>query len=195
MYTQTRRGGGEGGAVMGEGRRQVNKTFSLSPNFNYKSVRYVRPTEYTQSGTGHFLAYIPSWWKTQPSLVMGGVARPPYFTISPITFKVVVYTLRGQIHSPYFFFPYVYSVVRPLIPIAPLPFCVSGRDWAVRVHPESETQVPLCIGRGIDSRNRVWNWVAKLHRLAGRYDNPVPMRDLSYRLSLSSIIPTLLVFC
>jgi hypothetical protein len=27
------------------------------------------------------------------------------------------------------------------------------------------------IGRGIDSRNRVWNWVAKLHRLARRYDN------------------------
>jgi hypothetical protein len=30
------------------------------------------------------------------------------------------------------------------------------------------------IGRGIDSRNRVWNWVAKLHRLAGRYDIPMP---------------------
>ncbi len=27
------------------------------------------------------------------------------------------------------------------------------------------------MGRGIGSRNRVWNWVAKLHRLAGRYDN------------------------
>ncbi len=24
------------------------------------------------------------------------------------------------------------------------------------------------MGRGIDSRNRVWNWEAKLHRLAGR---------------------------
>ncbi len=30
------------------------------------------------------------------------------------------------------------------------------------------------MGRGIDSRNRVWNWLAKLHRLAGRYDNPMP---------------------
>ncbi len=30
------------------------------------------------------------------------------------------------------------------------------------------------MGRGINSRNRVWNWVAKLHRLAGRYDNPMP---------------------
>ncbi len=30
------------------------------------------------------------------------------------------------------------------------------------------------MGRGIDSRNRVWNQVAKLHRLAGRYDNPMP---------------------
>jgi hypothetical protein len=30
------------------------------------------------------------------------------------------------------------------------------------------------MGRGIDSRNRVWNWVAKLHRLAGRYNKPIP---------------------
>ncbi len=29
--------------------------------------------------------------------------------------------------------------------------------------------------RGINSRNRVWNWVAKLHRLGGRYDNPMPI--------------------
>ncbi len=28
------------------------------------------------------------------------------------------------------------------------------------------------MGQGIDSMNRVWNWVAKLHRLAGRYNNP-----------------------
>ncbi len=30
------------------------------------------------------------------------------------------------------------------------------------------------MGREIDSRNRVWHKVAKLHRLAGRYDNPMP---------------------
>jgi len=30
------------------------------------------------------------------------------------------------------------------------------------------------LGRGIGSRNRVWNWVAELHRLVGRYDNPMP---------------------
>jgi hypothetical protein len=30
------------------------------------------------------------------------------------------------------------------------------------------------MGRGIDSRNRVWKGVAKLHRQAGRYDNPMP---------------------
>jgi hypothetical protein len=29
------------------------------------------------------------------------------------------------------------------------------------------------MGRGIDFRNGVWNWVAKLHRLAGRYDSPM----------------------
>jgi hypothetical protein len=27
---------------------------------------------------------------------------------------------------------------------------------------------------GIDSGNSVWNWVAKLYRLTGRYDNPMP---------------------
>ncbi len=35
------------------------------------------------------------------------------------------------------------------------------------------------MGRGIDSRNRVWNWVAKLSRLAGRYNNPMPTWFLS----------------
>ncbi len=36
--------------------------------------------------------------------------------------------------------------------------------------------------RGINSRNRVWNWVAKLHRLAGRYDNPMPTWFLGLKL-------------
>ncbi len=30
------------------------------------------------------------------------------------------------------------------------------------------------MGRGINSRNRVWNWIAKLNRMAGRYGNPMP---------------------
>ncbi len=30
------------------------------------------------------------------------------------------------------------------------------------------------MGRGVDSRNRFWNWEAKLHGLVGRYDNPMP---------------------
>ncbi len=40
-----------------------------------------------------------------------------------------------------------------------------------------ETRVGIlspAMGRGIDSRNRVWNLVAKLDRLAGRYDNSTP---------------------
>ncbi len=43
-------------------------------------------------------------------------------------------------------------------------------DRSLRV----EYLCPAIGRRGIDSRNRVWNWVAKLHRLAGRYDNPMP---------------------
>ncbi len=42
----------------------------------------------------------------------------------------------------------------------------SRKDWVENLSP--------ALGRGIDSRNRVWNWVAKLHRLAGRYNNPMP---------------------
>ncbi len=38
--------------------------------------------------------------------------------------------------------------------------------------PRVENLSPA-MGRGIDSRKRVWNRVAKLHRLAGRYDNPI----------------------
>ncbi len=55
--------------------------------------------------------------------------------------------------------------------------------------PESKNLSPA-MGRGIDSRNRVWDWVAKLHRLASRYDNPMPtwfldpLRDSSYRHSI-----------
>ncbi len=46
--------------------------------------------------------------------------------------------------------------------------------WA-RIQKENRAEnLSPVMGRGIDSRNRVWNWVAKLHRLAGRYDNPMP---------------------
>ena len=44
-----------------------------------------------------------------------------------------------------------------------------GSEFIIRVENLSPA-----MGRGIDSRNQVWNWVAKLHRLAGRYGNPMP---------------------
>ncbi len=40
------------------------------------------------------------------------------------------------------------------------------------------------VGRGIDSRNRVWHWVDKLNRLAGRYDNPMPTWFLTHKVGL-----------
>jgi hypothetical protein len=51
------------------------------------------------------------------------------------------------------------------------------------------------IGRGIDSRNRVCNRVAKLHRLAGRYDvdNPMPTWFLAPIAELK--LPTRLQHC
>ncbi len=45
------------------------------------------------------------------------------------------------------------------------------------------------MGRGIDSRNRFWNSVAKLHRLAGRYVNPMPIWFLAPIAGLK--LPTL----
>ncbi len=41
------------------------------------------------------------------------------------------------------------------------------------------------MGRGIDSRNRVWNWIGKLHRLVGRHDNPMPTWFLAHIAGLS----------
>jgi hypothetical protein len=48
------------------------------------------------------------------------------------------------------------------------------------------------MGRGIDSMNRVWNGVAKLHRLADRYDNPMPNWFLAPIAELK--LPTLDLF-
>ncbi len=47
------------------------------------------------------------------------------------------------------------------------------------------------MGRRINSRNRAWNWIAKLHRLAGRYDNPMPTWFLAPITGLK--LPTLFV--
>jgi hypothetical protein len=65
-------------------------------------------TEYTDSGNGHLLAYIPSWWKNQPSLVH---AAPP-FTLSTITSNVVVYAPaeRADTLPLFLLYPYMYSV-------------------------------------------------------------------------------------
>ncbi len=68
---------------------------------------------HTQSGNGHFQAYIPSWWKNQPSLVSVGGARPSPFTISTMAYKVVVYAPaeRADIFPLLLLYPYIYSVM------------------------------------------------------------------------------------
>ncbi len=82
--------------------------YSSKRNLDKKILKhYKKYTEYTQSGNCSFLAYIPSWWKNQPSLVRAGDASPPLFTISTITYRVVVSYApaeRADIWSPYFYF-------------------------------------------------------------------------------------------
>ncbi len=55
-----------------------------------------------------------------------------------------------------------------------------ARYWSFRTissdyypSPCRVRNLSLAMGRGIDSRNRVWIWVAKLHKLVARYDNPM----------------------
>jgi hypothetical protein len=76
--------------------------------YKHEGIYIVPCTEYTQSGNGHFLAYSPSWWKNQPSLLRaGGGACPPPFTICTNTYKVVVYVPaeRADILPLYLFYP------------------------------------------------------------------------------------------
>ncbi len=73
----------------------------------------VRSTGYTQSGNGHFMECIPSWWKNQPSLVRAGGECPPPFAISIIMYKVVAYapSERAGTLPLFLLYPYMYSVV------------------------------------------------------------------------------------
>ena len=56
-----------------------------------------------------------------------------------------------------------------------------------------ETCLLIVVGLGIDSRNRVWNLVAKRHRLAGRYENHMPTRFLAPNAGIK--FRTLMCFC
>jgi hypothetical protein len=55
----------------------------------------------------------------------------------------------------------------------PFPLCVYSVVTTFLIFFTVENLRPA-MGWGIDSRNRAWDWVAKLHRLLGRYDNPMP---------------------
>ncbi len=53
------------------------------------------------------------------------------------------------------------------------PTYVAWRNRFLEIASWVENLSPA-MGRGIDFRNKFWNWVANLHRLAGRCDNPMP---------------------
>ncbi len=79
----------------------------------------VMPTEYTQSGNGHFLSYIPSWWKNQPSLVRVGVHAPyPPTQLYLPSHKSCVYAPADTLHL-FLRYLYMYSEVMPPPPHPP----------------------------------------------------------------------------
>jgi hypothetical protein len=119
--------------------------------------RMVTTKEYTQSGNDHFLACIPSWWKNQPRLGCKPMGWTPFHYIHH---HVQSWDIRCS------------WVGRYTSPISTLPLyelCGYNKEIRARVGIVSPA-----MGRGIDSWNRVWNWEAKLHRLAGRYYNTMP---------------------
>ncbi len=68
--------------------------------------------------------------------------------------------LRGQIPSPY---------------LSSTPICtLCVEQWLKRYLFSRKLKSRYGARNRFNARDRVWNWVAKLHRLAGRYDNPMP---------------------
>jgi hypothetical protein len=53
--------------------------------FDWSTFSSVQSTEYTQSGYGRYLAYIPSWWKNQHWLVRVGGERPHPHPLTQLT--------------------------------------------------------------------------------------------------------------
>ncbi len=94
------------------------------------------PTEYTQSGNGRFLAYIPSWWKNEPRLVREGGAGYPLSLYLPSRKKLqCTLRLRGQIHSSYFISSPTYALcVQANAPCTPVLLdsitCIKGHCTA-----------------------------------------------------------------
>ncbi len=86
----------------------LSKTHTDIRNFMYTH-------RFNQGHCKHFLVYIPSWWKNQPSLVRGGrgVHAQPPFILSTITYKVVVYApaKRADTLPLFLLYPYMYSVL------------------------------------------------------------------------------------
>jgi len=82
----------------------------------YSSV--LRTTEYIEwQINGHFLAYIPSWWKISPGWWGWLVHAHPLSLYLPSRTKLqCTLQLRGQIHSLYFYSTPIYSILCALDP-------------------------------------------------------------------------------
>ncbi len=86
---------------------------------------YHRVWEYTQSGDGRFLAFIPSWWKISPGWSGwggGGVHAHPVSLYLPLRTKLQCTLGWVQTHTPYFI----------STPICTLWYIPSGLVWQER---------------------------------------------------------------
>ncbi len=135
----------------------------------HMTVELSNPKKMTGMSSGRDSSWVLSWG-VRASTVAWVIFQPPAASASsklPVAGITSALQLSGLCPSS-------------LIRVNPLAYSLCS---VVNKVAESVTLSPA-IGRGINTWNRVWNWVAKLHRLAGRYDNPMPTWFLAPRLKL-----------
>ncbi len=97
-----------------------------------KRIGVIAATEYTQSGNGHFLAYIPSWWKISPAWWGVEGARPPLSLYLPSRTKLwCTLQLKADTFPLCLLYPYMYSVIAAFAMHAP-PLFMKRRETIKR---------------------------------------------------------------
>ncbi len=86
---------------------------AYAPTATENEYVYVKPTEYTQRGNCRFLMYLDG--KSALAGEGGGFARPLPFTLDTIMYVVYAPAERADTLRLFHLYPYMYSVVKPLL--------------------------------------------------------------------------------